>query len=212
MVTIRAGVDIGGTFTDFVFLTSDGKRFFGKTLTTYPDPSEGFINGLQENMEKHGWRYDQLESIIHGTTLVVNALIERKGAKTGLITTKGFRDQLEIATESRYDLYDLMVDNPKPLVPRALRKTVTERLTSDGSVLTKLDEQEVEEMLQQFVNEGVEAVAVCFLHSYRNDLHEKKVKEIAERIAPQLHVSISSEVSPEIREYQRLRRPLPTYL
>ncbi|EZH66338.1 methylhydantoinase [Bacillaceae bacterium JMAK1] len=203
MVTIRAGVDIGGTFTDFVFLTSDGKRFFGKTLTTYPDPSEGFINGLQENIEKHGWRYDQLESIIHGTTLVVNALIERKGAKTGLITTKGFRDQLEIATESRYDLYDLMVDNPKPLVPRSLRKTVTERLTSDGNVLTKLDEQEVEETLQQFVNEGVEAVAVCFLHSYRNDLHEKKVKEIAKRVAPQLHVSISSEVSPEIREYQR---------
>lgn len=203
MTTIRAGVDIGGTFTDLVFITSDGERFFGKTLTTYPDPSEGFIKGLDENMKKHGWSYDQLESIIHGTTLVVNALIERNGAKTALITTEGFRDQLEIASESRYDLYDLMVDNPAPLVPRHLRFTVPERLTSDGSVYKPVDEAKVEEVFQEIVASGVEAVAVCLLHSYRNAAHEQQVREVAKRVAPELHLSISSEVSPEIREYQR---------
>ncbi|QQK77946.1 hydantoinase/oxoprolinase family protein [Salicibibacter cibarius] len=203
MTSIKVGVDIGGTFTDFVFLESQGNRSFGKTLTTYPDPSDGFINGLEENLQKFEYRYEDIDTIIHGTTLVVNALIERKGAKTALITTEGFRDQLEIATESRYDLYDLFVDNPLPLVPRELRYTVKERMLNDGTVLEPLDETGVKETFRRLREDGVEAVAVCFLHSYRNMAHETRVREIAEEVAPELYISLSGEVSPEIREYPR---------
>ncbi|MBB6450420.1 N-methylhydantoinase A [Geomicrobium halophilum] len=203
MTSIHVGIDIGGTFTDFVFLDEEGKRYFGKTLTTYPNPSDGFLNGLEDHLQKYGWRYDDIATIIHGTTLVVNALIERKGAKTALITTEGFRDQLEIATESRYDLYDLFVDHPSPLVPRHLRYTVKERILNDGTVLEPLDETAVKERFEKLRAEGVEAVAVCFLHSYRNGAHEARVREIAKEVAPDLYVSLSSEVSPEIREYQR---------
>lgn len=203
MSKIRVGVDIGGTFTDVVILNESGNMYFGKTLTTYPDPSEGVLKGLDENLKKYGYSYCDIQTIIHGTTLVVNALIERKGVKTALITTKGFRDQLEIGTENRYELYDLFIDKPTPLVPRYLRYPITERIFSDGQVFQPLDEDETRKVFKEMDNQGVEAVAVCLLHSYINGSHEKRISEIAQEVAPHIRVSISSEVSPEIREYQR---------
>ncbi|AXF56747.1 hydantoinase/oxoprolinase family protein [Salicibibacter kimchii] len=203
MSTIRVGVDIGGTFTDIVILDEKGDRYFGKTLTTYPDPSAGFMKGLDENLKKYGFSYSDITTIIHGTTLVVNALIERKGVKTALITTEGFRDQIEIGNENRYDLYDLFIENPTPLVPRSMRFPVRERILADGTVLTSIDEAEVKKIFKKVNAQGVEAVAVCLLHSYKNDAHEKRIYEIAQEVTPNIRVSLSSEVSPEIREYQR---------
>lgn len=203
MPKIRLGVDIGGTFTDIVILNDSGNMYFGKTLTTYPDPSTGVLRGLDENLKKYGYSYRDIERIIHGTTLVVNALIERKGVKTALITTKGFRDQLEIGTENRYDLYDLFIEKPTPLVPRYLRFPVTERIFADGEIFKPLDEDEVRKVFKEMDQQGVEAAAVCLLHSYTNGSHEKRILEIAQEVAPHIRVSLSSEVSPEIREYQR---------
>lgn len=203
MSTIRVGVDIGGTFTDIVFLDKTGNRYFGKTLTTYPDPSAGVLKGLEESLEKYGYTYSDIEVIIHGTTLVVNALIERKGGKTALITTKGFRDQLEIGNESRYDLYDLFLEKPSPLVPRHLRFPVTERILATGEVVEELEESEVEEVLSEIRNQDVEAIAVSLLNGYKNAAHEKRILEIAREVVPEIRVSLSSEVSPEIREYER---------
>lgn len=203
MSDLRVGIDIGGTFTDIVFVDGVGNRYSGKTLTTYPDPSVGVLKGLDEQLGKYSFSYNDIKVIIHGTTLVVNALIERKGEKTALITTEGFRDQLEIGNENRYDLYDLFLDKPVPLVPRSLRFTVTERILADGTVLQPLKEDEAREILIKLKEIGVEAVAVCFLHSYKNASHETKILQIARDVAPNLHVSISSEICPEIREYQR---------
>lgn len=203
MARLRVGVDIGGTFTDIVFLNETGEMHFGKTLTTYPDPSIGVLKGLSENLKKYQYTFRDIQAVIHGTTLVTNALIERKGVKTALITTKGFRDQIEIGNENRYDLYDLFLDKPTPLVPRHLRFTVTERILADGEVLEILDENEVKNVLSDIHSQGVEAVAVCLLHSYKNPSHEKKILEIATEMFPDMRISISSEVSPEIREYQR---------
>ncbi|MEH7342429.1 hydantoinase/oxoprolinase family protein [Bacillus sp. JJ1532] len=203
MSTIRVGIDIGGTFTDIVFIDEEGNRMFGKTLTTYPDPSEGFLKGLNENLIKYGYSYSDIKTIIHGTTLVVNALIQRKGVKTAFITTKGFRDQLEIGNENRYDLYDLFIDKPAPLVPRRLRFTVTERILANGELLQPLDEEEVREVFKEMLDQKVEAAAVCLIHGYKNPVHEKRILEIAQEVAPSIRVSLSSEVSPEIRELQR---------
>ncbi len=203
MPVIRVGVDIGGTFTDLVFLDEDGNRYFGKTLTTYPDPSDGFLKGLDENIKKFGFAFSDIQTIIHGTTLVVNALIERRGARTALITTKGFRDQLEFGAENRYDSYDLFIDKPAQLVPRYLRFTVRERILANGEVLEPLNEADVRGVLKQIEAQGVEAVAVCLLHSYRNGAHETRIKEIAREEVPHIVVAVSSEVSPEIREFHR---------
>ncbi|MGP7817923.1 hydantoinase/oxoprolinase family protein [Niallia sp. 01092] len=203
MTKVNIGIDIGGTFTDLVFLDEEGNRFYGKTLTTYPDPSVGFLKGLDENLEKYGFSYGDIQSIIHGTTLVVNALIERKGVKTALITTEGFRDQIEIGTENRYDLYDLFLEKPEMLVPRSLRFPVKERMLASGEIFVALDEENVKEVFKELVKQNVEAVAVCLLHSYKNPVHEKRIMEIGKEEAPQIRISISSEVSPEIREYQR---------
>lgn len=203
MSKIRIGIDIGGTFTDIVILNEEGNLSFGKTLTTYPDPSDGVLKGLDENLKKYKYAYGDIETIIHGTTLVVNALIERKGVKTALITTKGFRDQLEIGTENRHELYDLFVDKPTPLVPRHLRRGVTERMFADGLVSKPLNEDEVKRVFKDLDNEGVEATAVCLLHSYVNASHERRIYDIAKEVVPHMQISISSEVSPEIREYQR---------
>jgi N-methylhydantoinase A len=203
MGDVIVGIDIGGTFTDFIFLDEEGNQFYGKTLTTYPDPSKGFLDGLNENLKKYGFSYENIKSIIHGTTLVVNALIERKGAKTALITTEGFRDQLEVGMENRYDLYDLFIDKPTPLVPRSLRFTVKERILSTGEIHHPLNEEQVKEVLTEIKKQEVKAVAVCLLHSYKNSQHEKRILEIAKEIAPEIRISLSSDVSPEIREYQR---------
>jgi len=200
----RVGVDIGGTFTDLVLLDdSAGEWQVAKTLTTPAAPEEAVVAGLAELLAASGLRSEQVDRIIHGTTLVTNAIIERKGAPTGLITTEGFRDVLEIGREHRYDMYDIFIELPKPLVPRHLRLGVRERVLADGSVLIPLDEAEVRRAVRQLVAAGVKAVAVCFLHSYANPAHERQAADIIKGEAPQLWVSLSSEVAPEIREYDR---------
>lgn len=203
MGNVTIGIDIGGTFTDLVFLDDQGNLYYGKTLTTYPDPSQGFLTGLHANLKKYGFSFKDVKSIIHGTTLVVNALIERKGVKTALITTKGFRDQIEIGLENRYDLYDLFLDKPTPLVPRSLRFTLDERILASGDILRPLDKNEVKELFAELKRQQVKAAAVCLLHSYKNSQHEKMILEIAKEVAPEIKVSLSSDVCPEIREYQR---------
>lgn len=202
-MTISIGIDIGGTFTDVVVLDQDGERYFGKALTTYDDPAKGVFEGVTDALSQAGKKMSDATSIIHGTTLVTNALIERKGAMTALITTKGFRDSTEIGTESRYDLFDLSIDKPEPLVPRRLRYGVEERVLVDGSLLTPLNEDDVRAVVKEIVAKGVSAVAVCLLHSYANPKHERRIRDIINELAPSLRVSISSEVSPEIREYPR---------
>jgi 5-oxoprolinase (ATP-hydrolysing)/N-methylhydantoinase A len=201
----RVGFDIGGTFTDFVlFDRQDGRVHLHKRLTSADDPSRSALIGLEELMEKAGIALADVDDIVHGTTLVTNAIIERKGgARMGLLTTAGFRDILEMGTEQRYDIYDLFLQFPEPLVPRDRRLEVAERLDSQGRVVQALDPAEVHARLAQLVAAGVNAVAVCFLHAYRNPAHEQVVAQLAAREFPQLAVSLSSEVVPEISEYQR---------
>jgi N-methylhydantoinase A/oxoprolinase/acetone carboxylase beta subunit len=201
----RVGIDIGGTFTDLIMVdTRTGERFISKVLTTPKDPSVGALQGLRELLEGRAVGGAEVSHVIHGTTLVTNALIERKGARTGLVTTRGFRDVLEMGREKRYDIYDLFLEMPEPLVPRPLRLEVTERLLADGSVHTPLDEAEARAAVERLVAEGVESVAVCFLHSYRNPGHERRLGELLAALAPHLAVSLSVEVIPELREYERL--------
>ncbi len=200
----RAGVDIGGTFTDVILVDDDsGSLRIGKVLTTPQDPSLAAEMGLAEMLASPDVRAEDLANVVHGTTLVTNAIIERKGAKTGLLTTRGFRDALEIRRESRYDLYDLFLELPKPLVPRHLRLEVDERVLADGSVAVPLDREQAREAILELKAQGVEAVAVCLLHSYRNPAHERELGALIRELAPELAVSLSSEVVPEIREYER---------
>ncbi len=201
---MKLGIDIGGTFTDLVLLEPrSGKLFFGKTLTTYPDPTRGILNGLQELMSLHGKSVAEVNTLIHGTTLVTNAIIERKGALTGLLTTAGFEDILEIGREMRYDIYDIFIRMPAPLVPATLRKGIKERVDASGNILDPLNEAEVIKTLQTLVKKGVRAVAVSLLHSYANPSHEKKIGDIIQTRFPTLAYSLSSEIMPEIREYER---------
>jgi 5-oxoprolinase (ATP-hydrolysing) len=201
----RVGFDIGGTFTDFVlFDRQDGRVHLHKRLTSSDDPSRSALIGLEELMAKASIRLAEVDDIVHGTTLVTNAIIERKGgARLGMLTTAGFRDILEMGTEQRYDIYDLFLQFPEPLVPRDRRLEVVERLDSQGRVVQCLDPAEVRARLAQLVAAGVNAVAVCFLHAYRNPVHEQQVAELAAREFPQLALSLSSAVVPEISEYQR---------
>jgi N-methylhydantoinase A len=200
----RAGIDIGGTFTDIVLMDdTTGERAVGKVLTTPEDPSEAVETGLVDLLEREGVAANQLKTIIHGTTLVTNALIERKGVRTALLTTEGFRDAVAIGTEHRYDMYDIFIEKPEPLVPRSLRYGVRERMLDDGSVALGLDEEQVRSIAAELREREVRAVAVSFLHSFRNPAHERRVAEILAEEAPEITVSLSSEVAPEIREYER---------
>jgi N-methylhydantoinase A len=200
----RLGVDIGGTFTDLVVVDeTTGAVRVGKVLTTPKDPAQGVEQGVQALLSDAGVAHGAVRAVVHGTTLATNALIERKGARTALLTTEGFRDTLEIRSEGRYDMYDLFIDPPAPLVPRHLRREVSERLLADGSVLRPLDEAAARRVIAALLDEGVEALAVCLLHAYVNPVHERRLAEIAREIAPTLPVSCSSEVVPEIREYER---------
>ncbi|HEX6709395.1 MAG TPA: hydantoinase/oxoprolinase family protein [Rubrobacter sp.] len=200
----RVGIDIGGTFTDLVLIEdATGQRAVDKILTTHEDPSEAVENGLVELLGQEGVETGQLGTIIHGTTLVTNALIERRGATTALLTTDGFRDAVAIGTEHRYDMYDVFIEKPEPLVPRSLRYGVRERSLDDGSVMLELDEEQVRSIVAELRERGVQAVAVSFLHSFRNPAHERRVREILAEEAPGITVSLSSEVAPEIREYER---------
>lgn len=204
LTAYRLGVDIGGTFTDFVLMDeTTGKLHFGKTLTTYPDPSEGIIAGMGDLLGRVGVTTADLKDLVHGTTLVTNALIERKGAKTAFITTKGFRDVMEIGRELRYDIYDIFLTMPEPIVPRSLRYEVSERVNKDGTILTPLDQTELRQILDDMRLKGVKAVGVCYLHSFMNPQNETATAELIRQHFPEMHVSLSSEVMPEIREYER---------
>jgi 5-oxoprolinase (ATP-hydrolysing)/N-methylhydantoinase A len=201
----RVGFDIGGTFTDFVLY--DGQEnsvVLHKRLTTPHDPSEAALTGLRELLAMRGIGHADVAEIVHGTTLVTNAIIERKGAPVGLITTRGFRDILEMGTEQRYDIYDLFVQFPDPVVPRDLRLEVAERVTAQGRVVTPLDEAAVLAAARALVAKGCESIALMFLHSYANPAHERRAAEIIRKAFPDLLVSISSEVVAEMGEYQRV--------
>ncbi len=200
----RVGFDIGGTFTDFVLYDGTGRAVrLHKCLTTPDDPAQGALDGLAALLDGAGLALADIGDLVHGTTLVTNAIIERRGARVALLTTAGFRDILEMGTEQRYDIYDLFLRFPEPLVGRALRREVAERITRDGLVLTPLDLDQVRAELRALVAAGVEAVAVCFLHSYRNPVHERAVGDLIAAEFPHLVASLSSEVVPELREYER---------
>src|SRR3712207_300619 len=201
----RIGVDVGGTFTDFVL--HDPARDLvhtGKLLTTPGDPSRAIVEGTRRVLREVGLTPADLHSMVHGTTLVTNTVIERTGAKVGLLTTAGFRDSVEIGREIRYDLYDLFLDPPPTLVPRHLRREIPERMDAGGEVLMPLDEEAVRREARDLVErEGVEALAIAFLHSYRDPRHERRAGEIVRALYPGLALTLSAEVAPEIREYER---------
>ncbi len=200
----RLGCDIGGTFTDFVLVNdTTGEFHINKCLTTPGDPSDAVEQGILEMLERTPGFMPGIAEIIHGTTLVINAIIERKGAKTGLITTRGFRDVLELGRELRYDAYDIFAEYPLPLVPRSLRHEVTERIASDGRVIRALDETEARTVLKTLVDLGIESLAVCLINAYENPIHEKQLKGLVAREVPDLSLSTSFEVLPQIREYER---------
>ena len=202
--TGRLGVDIGGTFTDLVWVDdATGEVRVGKILTTPKDPAQAVEQGVLRLLEDVGAVPAGVRALIHGTTLATNALIERKGARTGLLTTAGFRDALEIGREGRYDMYDLFIDPPAPLVPRHLRLEVEERLNADGSVRRPLDVASARAAIGRLLAEGIEAVAISLLHAYRNPVHEEALVRLVTEMAPGLPVACSSEVVPEIREYER---------
>jgi N-methylhydantoinase A len=200
----RLGCDIGGTFTDFVLLNDQtGEMQINKCLTTPQDPSDAVEQGMRELEQKSPGFVRQLDEVIHGTTLVINSIIERKGAKTGLITTKGFKDVLELGREIRYAPYDIFAEYPKPLIPRRFRLEVDERIRSDGRVLRPLDPEDARVVVVKLIEMGVESIAVCLINSFENPTHELAIKEIIQKEAPDISVSISYEVLPQIREYER---------
>ncbi|HSV78679.1 MAG TPA: hydantoinase B/oxoprolinase family protein [Ramlibacter sp.] len=202
----RIGIDIGGTFTDFALETvQDGvaSRHFAKVLTTPDAPERAVLEGLDQVLRTAGLAPSQLDAVLHGTTLATNAVIERRGARIAFITTEGFRDTLEMGTESRYDHYDLHVAKPAPIVPRHLRFTVPERMSATGQVLKPLPEEALAALLPALDRAEVQAVAIGFLHSYANPAHEQQAAAFLRRHRPQLAISTSADVAPEIREYER---------
>ena len=199
---IRMGVDIGGTFTDVV-LEVEGTQFSAKVLTTYIAPENAIIDGMQQVCAKAGVAPSEIGQIIHGTTLATNALIERRGAKTALITTEGFRDVIEMRTESRFEQYDLNLTLPEPLIPRQSRFTVSERVDAKGEVLIRLNRVDIETVADQIAAAGYNSVAVGLIHSYLNPDHERMVRDVLAAKLPNVMVSLSSEVSPQMREYER---------
>ena len=199
---IRLGVDIGGTFTDVV-LEVGSRQFSTKVLTTYSAPEDAIIDGLAQVCEKAETSPSKIEQIIHGTTLATNALIERRGAKTAFITTQGFRDVIEMRTESRFEQYDLNLSLPEPLLPRQQRYTLSERVDANGEVLIPINRGDVEALVAEIREAGYTSIAVGFMHSYLNDAHEKLVREVLSEQMPDAMVSLSSEVSPQMREYER---------
>lgn len=200
--TIRVGVDIGGTFTD-VALEHPGGLATCKLLTDYAQPERAILEGIETAAAQAGIAPAGIGQVIHGTTLVTNALIQRRGARTAFVTTEGFRDVVEMRSENRFEQYDLNLQLPTPLVPRKDRFTVRERIGPEGEVLLALDPAEAEAMAQRIVEGGYEAVAIGFMHAYANDSHERLMQAALHRIAPDLSSSISSVVSPRMRELPR---------
>ena len=201
---IFASVDIGGTFTDIVIHDRKNKKtYLRKELTTTNDPSIAALAGLRSLAEEQKIRFPDLSKIIHGTTLAGNAIIERKGAKTGLVATKGFGEILTIGRESRYDIYDLNPEFPDPLVKGSRRQELTERTSASGQVLQSPSVQEIKVTIQELIDKGVESVAICLLHSYINSENENEIGKVIKKSFPELSYSLSSDVCPEIREYER---------
>ena len=203
---MRIGIDVGGTFTDVVLIDDQtGHIHYTKTLTTPNNRAVGVINGLEKILAMAAANAGQIDYIVHGTTTGTNALIERKGARTGLITTDGFRDALEIARIERPDagLYDIFVDLPAPLVPRYLRVEVNERIGADGQVVRPLDEASVKQVINYLKEQNVEAIAVSLIFSFRNPNHERRIRDLCRELFPETSVSLSSEIAPEFREYER---------
>ena len=196
---MRVATDIGGTFTDLVAVDDQGKTILTKSHTTPPNFEEGVIKVIQ----KSGVCPQEIKDFIHGTTTIINALTERKGAKTALITTKGFRDVLEIARCNRPDLFNMVFAKPRPFIPRYLRKEVEERVSFDGKVVTLLNEEDIKAAVEYFKKEKVEAIAVCYINSYANDEHEKRTVELIRKLWPEVFVTSSIEVTKEWREYER---------
>jgi N-methylhydantoinase A len=203
MTAYRIGVDIGGTFTDIVLLGSDGTIHTKKISSSVDNYARAIVEGLNELFAETGLAGDVIEEIRHGTTVASNAILEHKGARTGLITTKGFRDVLEIRTLRMPRLYDLTWTKPAPLVERYLRQVVDERIDARGNVERALDPRDAERAVQALLTERVETIAVCLLHSYANPVHELAIRDIIKQRAPNIPVSISYEVLPEIKEYER---------
>ena len=199
---MRIGVDIGGTFTDIV-LERGTERFTAKVLTTPAAPEEGVRQGLAQAMEACSVAAPEVALVIHGTTLATNALIERKGARTALVTTEGFRDSIEMGTESRFEQYDIDMEKPVPLVPRRWRFPIPERLDAAGEPILALDEAAVAATAERLAAEGIESVAVGLLHSYVNPAHEHRVRDILLDALPDIAITLSAEVAPEMREYER---------
>ena len=204
----RIGIDVGGTFTDIVAVSDTGTVTFSKAASTPNDPSIGVMNAVERLADELGINSETLlsktESIVHGTTVATNALLERKGAKTGLLTTLGHRDVLEMREGLKDDRYNMRLPAPAPLVPRFLRLGVRERIKPDGSIHTKLDNTSLDEAINKLREEKVTSVAVCYLHAYKEPKHEQETKKILEAKLPGVSVSISSEVFPEIKEYERV--------
>jgi N-methylhydantoinase A len=206
--SIRLGVDIGGTFTD-VALEIGHRRYTAKGLTTQRAPEEGVLTILRTIVGEADIRAADVTLIIHGTTLATNALIERKGARTALLTTEGFRDVVEIRHENRFEQYDVNIDLPPPLVPRRLRMPIRERVDAQGNVLIPLDEKSISTAIDTLVAQKVEAVAVGFLHSFTNPDHEHRVGEAVAKRMPQAAVTLSSDVSPKCENTRGSRPPAP---
>jgi N-methylhydantoinase A len=203
MSAVRVGVDIGGTFTDIVFLDEEGRIHTQKVSSSADDYARAIVDGLREVFEETGLGGPDVAEVLHGTTVASNAILELRGARTGLVTTRGFRDVLEIRRLRMPRLYDLTWEKPTPLVERALRLVVDERISARGEVQRALDPAEVDRVIDRLLAEEVEAVAVCLLNSYANPAHEHAIRDALRRKAPGLALSVSAEVLPEIKEYER---------
>ena len=204
-MTYRIGIDIGGTFTDFALVDdTTGHLLVHKQLTTPTDPSKSVLSGIITMLEENSIPITEISAIAHGTTLVTNAVVERRGATTGMLVTAGFKDALDIAMERRFDLFDLRLEFAEPVVPRRMRVEISERNLFDGSTESHLDETEVEAAVESLIERyDIQALAICFLHSYVDNTHEKHAKELILTKFPHLSVSASSEVLPFMREYER---------
>lgn len=201
----RIGIDVGGTFTDVTLLNSETGKYYTYKLSSTPyDQSVAIMNGVKEILELYNIPASEISYFGHGTTVATNMIIERKGAKTALLTTRGFGDILEIGRQVRPSLYNLFEDKPETLVKRSLRREVSERIMSDGSVLEKVNPDEVVEILSDLKAQGVESLAVCFLFSFLNNENEKLVEECIKKVWPEVYYSISSSILPEFREFERL--------
>src|SRR2546425_4396910 len=199
----RVGFDVGGTFTDFVLQSPAGELLAAKRLTTYPDPSEACLAGLDELIARAGVPWADVAKAVHGTTLGSNVVIERKARGVGLLTTRDCIDVLIIGREKPYQVYDLQIEKPRPLIARRLIGEVTERVLADGSIRTPLDEADARRAIRELAARGVTTLAICLLHAHLNPAHEKRLAALAAEEAPRLAVTLSHEVSPTFREYER---------